>query len=81
MAYLRDIDGPPGRLYVLVIVADNWVIQLVLNILQGTEAKVNVLGGVGPVQVLALKARGLGLKKEGVTRYDRLHDSFTCVNE
>ena len=52
-----------------------------LNILQGTEAKVNVLGGVGPMQVLALQARGLGLVKEGVTRYDRLHDRFTYANE
>jgi hypothetical protein len=76
-----QVNGYPGLLNVLVIVADNREIQLVLNILQGTEAKVNVLGGVGPVQVLAFKARSLGLEKEGVTRYDMLHDRFTCVNE
>ena len=68
-------------LQVLVIVADNREIQLVLNILQGTEAKVNVLGGVGFVQVLTLKASGLGLVKEGVTMYRRLHDRFTGANE
>ena len=56
-------------------------IKFVMNFLQGTEAKILILGGIVSVYKLALKARGLDLVIEPARRGHRLHGKFLGINE